>query len=781
MKINLLGAEVSGRSIAATAQSRTNFYLEVAPGTGDKAKVVAYPTPGLTIWDSGYFAAAVRGMLPFFDGTDALAVVGDYNDSGTKRTMLRSYVGNPNTVNSYQLASPAAYSNEQVVMATWGSQLVIALGDTTFRCFHSDTNVVDSGSLAFMSDSITWTAFLAGRFLINGNQSTNPGQFYWSNLYDGSLSTGWNTLYYATAEAHPDKLTMGLAYKGILVLFGERSTEFWQPTGDLNLPYQSIGGSVGNFGIAANDRHSAKVAGDTLLFCATLPNGSRSVCRLNGYSAEPVSPPDLDYLLRRDFVDCNASGVVFRVSGHDFYLLNLDSGSGRAGSWLYDITSGIWSKWNSPGYAGSQINCCASYQTNDNTSGGSATLVYYSGLSWRMPGSTAVGAFSTVILDGGTPVGWTSTPASGEVTIPSNQFTVTCTIRDQAQTTTTPTHTTGRTYTISSSSLVSVDAMTVLGKEAVFRHVGTTLTLQDPLPNTITADITDPTQPAPGITTWAGVPVYSDSAANVYRIDTSMFAFPPATLNLNALYLDGQTIVRPTPYLSGGVWLINIASITATGSGVVPVEATFTENVDTSGVACTYDSGSTWAVSQPFDKIVSYVCNGHSGSTFISNPVDQTLTLTTVPGTVVATYTSAGTTVNALRTLVGTTFKTVCEIDGNTYTEPDVTNATATLAREIVLPHTYDADNNNRLIVNRVRVEADTDGPLILSLNTSRDGGRSYGGAEEQTVDATSDPPKRGEWRRRGMGRDYVFKVAARQGGKCVLLNAWLDAEVSGS
>jgi hypothetical protein len=58
---------------------------------------------------------------------------------------------------------------------------------------------------------------------------------------------------YATAESQPDPLTTLKVVGEVLWLVGRLSLEPWQPTGDLDLPFQRINGRIFGIGCEAGD------------------------------------------------------------------------------------------------------------------------------------------------------------------------------------------------------------------------------------------------------------------------------------------------------------------------------------------------------------------------------------------------------------------------------------------------------------------------------------------------------------------------------------------------
>lgn len=64
-----------------------------------------------------------------------------------------------------------------------------------------------------------------------------------------------------------------------------------------------------------------------------------------------------------------------------------------------------------------------------------------------------------------------------------------------------------------------------------------------------------------------------------------------------------------------------------------------------------------------------------------------------------------------------------------------------------------------------------------ITLEVSRDGGRTYGTPMTRTVSDLDNPSRFAEWRRLGQGRDWVFRVSGA--GKLVLLDCWIETEVA--
>jgi hypothetical protein len=128
----------------------------------------------------------------------------------------------------------------------------------------------------FAADTCT---FMDGRFII---QKHTLGQFGWSP----PTTARWDALDFATAESDPDNLVRVMADSGILLLFGDRTTEFWGDSGAADQPFSRIGASAIEWGLAA--RWSLCKFDGSLMFLRRNKLGAVQVCMLTGNQATPV-------------------------------------------------------------------------------------------------------------------------------------------------------------------------------------------------------------------------------------------------------------------------------------------------------------------------------------------------------------------------------------------------------------------------------------------------------------------------------------------------------------
>lgn len=313
--IPLLGLGIQSKSPNVTAQRRINFYLEFIQDD-DKTRVVAYGTPGLTLFaDRG--DNPIRGMHPF----------GDYIYIVHRDTFWR-IDSSGTAVNEGTLTN----STGRVSMDDNGTQIMIAAG-TNGYIYNTSTDTFSQISDADYPGGDTVT-FLDGFFIVN---RPTTGEFWISASYNG---LAWDALDFATAESNPDDLVRVYRNGGQLILFGDVSTEFWNNTGALDFPYSRV--TAIEWGLAA--RWSVANFGNGTIFLAKNRMGEVQVVRLDGYTPTIVSTPDLGYLLNNYATLSDASGFSYMHNEHPFYQLNFPT---AGESWLYDGRSNCWSQLKS--------------------------------------------------------------------------------------------------------------------------------------------------------------------------------------------------------------------------------------------------------------------------------------------------------------------------------------------------------------------------------------------------------------------------------------------------
>jgi len=172
--------------------------------------------------------------------------------------------------------------------------------------------------------------------------TTGSGKAYASDLN----STAVNPLSFGTAEAKPDGLLRAIAYGGVLFLFGAFTTEVWTDVGAIPFPFQRSTtiprGLAGAYCVTAFEDYFSRAlvwVGD-----------DNCVYRLNGYTPEKISSPDLDGLIQAVADKSLLEMSVYMSRGHAFVLL-----SSSTWSWVFDLNTDKWAERNSYQMARSRI------------------------------------------------------------------------------------------------------------------------------------------------------------------------------------------------------------------------------------------------------------------------------------------------------------------------------------------------------------------------------------------------------------------------------------------
>jgi hypothetical protein len=386
--VPLFGVGNKGKSSNVSAQERVNLFVEI-PADPEANGISLFPMPGTTtfvnfganpsrgFYVKGNVAYVVNGSTLWevaADGTTTsrgtLNSTGgrvDITDNGTQMLIVDGTDGyiflfspTAQTISTITrvgtlatLTTAAAHglmTGMQVTVAGAtpsqynGTYTITVTGATTFTyVMASDpgSSAAPVGSYTIASafaqitdadfPASTTCAFLNGYFIV---QETDSARFYISASYDGS---SWDALDFATAESDPDNLVRVFVENGLVVLFGEKTTEFWGDSGAADFPFARIGASAIEWGLAA--RWSLAKFDSSLIFLRRNKLGAVQVCRMVGNDAVPVSNPEIDYIFSTYSAVENATGFSFMVSGHPMYQINFPTPNE---SWVYDGKSNEW-------------------------------------------------------------------------------------------------------------------------------------------------------------------------------------------------------------------------------------------------------------------------------------------------------------------------------------------------------------------------------------------------------------------------------------------------------
>lgn len=310
-----------GRHQAISDAHLINCYVEDA-GEEGKTRTPIVAADGFSLYSTLAGGGAIRAGINF-DDAKAYVVSGD--------KVFRIY---PVTGTATEIGTVSANGRVSMVRnrKAGGGQVGIATSSGFFYVIEND--VLTPVSLppdapGTLRQVITLDGFFV---LIFDN-----GEFYLTAIDEG---TSIDDLDFSEANKSPDGLVGGAVLGSDAILFGDRSTEFWQNTGHGDFALERTtaasfgcyaGGSIANMSVISGS------IGETVAFAGTDSDGAYlGVMLLNGYSAQKISNHAVDRAIRDEPDKSSIVGFSWAKDGHSFYCI-----SGSSFSWLYDTATGL--------------------------------------------------------------------------------------------------------------------------------------------------------------------------------------------------------------------------------------------------------------------------------------------------------------------------------------------------------------------------------------------------------------------------------------------------------
>lgn len=315
--IPLFGSGMVGKSRVVTSQRRLNVYFENREDH-DKSKIVCYGTPGLS--PSFTLATAsslpVRGML----GTSTKLFVAAYNT-------LKIYSASGTLLDAGVVFGT---TSGQVSMAYNNNYMLLVDGQTCQ--YYTQATGVWGAVAGFPAVGAQTVTFVSSFFV-----AEQPGtQTFWvSNANDGST---WNALAFASASSYGDNIKAVDNLTGNLVIFSEYHLEFWQNVGASPEPFQPILSAQKEYGLAAI--FSRAHVDESLIFLAQSREGQIQFVKLHGFTATPISNPDIENIINGLSTVSDAVAMAYQRDKHKFYQVTFPTANR---SFLYDSSTGLWS------------------------------------------------------------------------------------------------------------------------------------------------------------------------------------------------------------------------------------------------------------------------------------------------------------------------------------------------------------------------------------------------------------------------------------------------------
>jgi hypothetical protein len=296
-------------SLPISAQQMVNAYLEAAPP--------ASKTPAAVVSCFGIEDYLTIGTGPMRGGI--LVNQTFYVVSGTSLYSISS-IGTVRLLGSVSGVGP-------VFMDGDGSHVMVTANGPAY--------LWDGAVTAQISDpdfpGYEWVAFLDG-YMIGG---PGDGRVYVNHTpFDPS---NWDALDFASAEAAPDDVVVGVTNHRELFLFGRESTEVWYNSGDPAFPLTRT--ASGYMEVGCTSKYGPKNADNTIYF----PANDGTVRRVEGYTPIRVSTTAMEQAIAK-YASQEAVGQSWIENGHAMYSLTY-----AEATWVLDISTKLWHQRKSDG------------------------------------------------------------------------------------------------------------------------------------------------------------------------------------------------------------------------------------------------------------------------------------------------------------------------------------------------------------------------------------------------------------------------------------------------
>jgi hypothetical protein len=307
MKTAFIGPAYKSRSLPLACQTAINLIFEPgAPGSGEQG--MFYVAPGLLLWDT-IGTGPIRAMKV---AAGAVWVV-----SGTKL---------------YRCTAQNASVEVGTVPGT--SRVTLEANDSQLVVMHdAGWHVCTMSSLAYASVTDAPTTaqgtYIGGRVVF----PQDDGTYGWTAL---NTASALDALDFASAEYDTDAAVATFADHGELLVFGDRSVEWYVESGDPELPYTRT--AISEYGCAA--KHSIVAVDNTVFWLGKDEKGDPRVYRANGRSPQGVSDYGIDLALSSYGDLSTAYAYAYQQQGHTFYVLTVPNQA----TWVYDLSSGMWTQ-----------------------------------------------------------------------------------------------------------------------------------------------------------------------------------------------------------------------------------------------------------------------------------------------------------------------------------------------------------------------------------------------------------------------------------------------------
>ena len=188
--------------------------------------------------------------------------------------------------------------------------------------------VWDGATTALITDpdfpGYEWVAFLDG-YMVGG---PGDGRVYVNHTaFDPS---NWNALDFASAEAAPDDVVVGIVDHRELFLFGRQTTEVWYNSGDPAFPLTRT--ASGFMEIGCTSKYGPAKIDNSIFF----PANDGTIRRVNGYTPVRVSTTAIEQAIAK-YRPQECVGNAWIENGHSMVGFTYDENT-----FVYDISTQLW-------------------------------------------------------------------------------------------------------------------------------------------------------------------------------------------------------------------------------------------------------------------------------------------------------------------------------------------------------------------------------------------------------------------------------------------------------
>lgn len=317
MKFSIVQGLNAGRAKVISCTSLENVYPEIEIAERSKNIKALIGTPGYTDVGESFTSGSNRGV--YVTSTDRMFVI------------VSNKLVEMSTSEVFTTRGTIGTSSGQCNMTDNGTQLFITDG-TNGYILTLATNVLAEITDGDFPSNPTKCLFTEGYFLVMEGES---GRVWFSASYDG---TSWDALDFFTAEYSQDNL-QGIikTSNGTLFLIGKQSTELWQSTGNADLPWQRVSGSVKEIGCIAPDSIASN--GSQVAWLGNGVLGYGSVYVGSGYDVQKVSTPAIEYIITNLTSDISdAVAFMYSDETHNFYVVSF----GSEKTLVFDLATNEW-------------------------------------------------------------------------------------------------------------------------------------------------------------------------------------------------------------------------------------------------------------------------------------------------------------------------------------------------------------------------------------------------------------------------------------------------------